>query len=275
MSENHTLTSENLLSTLPKVLREDESIYALATTTAEMLASRVDEIDRIRIYACIDELPEELLDILAYDFKVDWWDYRYTLEQKRQTLKDSFLVHRRLGTKQAVETALSGVYPNAEVQEWFDFGGEPYTFRLLVNTSGQLMSQTLHQRAFALVNYYKNLRSHLCGVEFTVEAEEEAVVHVGGCFSTIVRMAIPEAQDELEFRQELRVGGTFATVARIPIPELPDELQFEESVRIGVSGGVIATIPIPERADELDFRCELQTGGAMSSVTTLCLPEIS
>ena len=94
MNKSHALSAENILASLPAVLREDESMNALATAISGVLERRTEEIERAAIYARIDELPEELLDILARDFKVDWYDYDYTLEQKRRTLKDSFLVHR-------------------------------------------------------------------------------------------------------------------------------------------------------------------------------------
>ena len=79
MNSAHALTAENLLRALPEVLRNDESMAALAASVAQVLARRPEEIQRLAIYPRIDELPEELLDILAYDFKVDWWDADYTL----------------------------------------------------------------------------------------------------------------------------------------------------------------------------------------------------
>lgn len=274
MNDDHALTVKNLVAALPKALREDERICALATIAAERLTERQTETDAIRIYAQIDTLPEELLDILAYDFKVDWWDHRYTLEQKRRTLKDSFLVHRRLGTKYAVETALSAVYPNSTVQEWFEYGGEPYTFRLLINTSGQIVLPELHARAIELVNYYKNLRSHLRSIEYTVEAEEAAVVRVGGAFSTVTRLVLPELPDELVFQQEVRVGGRFSGAVRMTVPEVQDDIRFEERVGVGVSGTAVTRLPIPECADELTFRQEVHVGGGFSGTVKLSVPEL-
>ena len=103
MNKKYGLTAENLLSSLPAVLRGDKNMFALAVATAKALSARAEEIDSLRIYSRIDELPEDLLDILAYDFKVDWWNGDYSLEEKRQVLKDSWRVHRMLGTKAAVE----------------------------------------------------------------------------------------------------------------------------------------------------------------------------
>jgi phage tail P2-like protein len=171
MHDNHGITAENLLRTLPDVLRSDANTHALASAVADELAARVGEIDRLRIYARIDELPEDLLDILAYDFKVDWWSYDYTLEEKRKTLKDSWAVHRMLGTKAAVETAISAVYANTKVKEWFEYGGEPYMFKLQIDATYENADPVKHQRVLKLVGFYKNLRSHLESVEYVAVPE--------------------------------------------------------------------------------------------------------
>jgi len=166
MSSTHGLTKENLLFVFPVGLRESPSIAALGDVTAEALAKRPAEISRLSIYPRIDELPEDLLDILAYDFKVDWWDPEYTLEEKRRTLKDSWRVHKLLGTKAAVETAIRAVYPDTDVLEWFEYGGEPYHFKLRVNAAYEQMDAEKYKRVLEKVNYYKSLRSHLDEVEY-------------------------------------------------------------------------------------------------------------
>lgn len=166
MNSAHGITAENLLASLPPVLANDENMTALAKTIAQVLAARVDEINGLAIYSRIDELPEALLDILAHDFKVDWWDSDYTLEEKRATLKSSWLVHRRLGTPAAVEAAISAIYPDTKVQEWWQYGGEPYHFRLLLDATYENVDPEKHQRVLEKVSYYKNLRSVLDELEY-------------------------------------------------------------------------------------------------------------
>lgn len=160
---NGGLTKENLLFTFPVGLRENQPIAALGDVTADALAKRPAEIGLLSIYARIDELPGDLLDILAHDFKIDWWDPNYSLEEKRQTFKDSWYVHKHMGTKAAVETAISAIYPGTKVQEWWEYGGEPFYFRLFLN-AGKLRPDTeKHRKVLERVNYYKSLRSHLDG----------------------------------------------------------------------------------------------------------------
>lgn len=160
------ITADNLLRTLPSVLQNDASMQALASSISSVLAARPAEIDLLRIYTQIDSLPEELLDILAYDFKVDWWDANYTLDEKRKTLKDSWNVHRILGTKAAVEKAISAIYSDTQVNEWFDYGGDPYHFKLLIDATYENVDPVKHKRVLDRVAFYKNLRSVLDEVEY-------------------------------------------------------------------------------------------------------------
>lgn len=154
------ITSKNLLHTLPDVFREDKKLFALASIVADLLSARPNEIDKVRIYSQIENLPESLLDILAYDLKVDWYGYNYNLEVKRTQIKDSFSVHRTLGTRGAVEKALRDIYPGTEVEEWFDYGGSPYYFRVLLDVTYQRVSIS-HDEIIRTINMFKPIRSHL------------------------------------------------------------------------------------------------------------------
>lgn len=166
----HGLTQKNMMAALPKVLREDPSMVALADAIAGVLEARWEEIDRLRIYPAIDRLDEQLLDILAYDFKVDWWDADYSLEEKRRTLADSWRVHKTQGTKAAVETAISAIYPDTQVVEWWEYGGEPYHFRLHINVSEDNIESDKQRRVLSRLETYKNLRSHLDTINYRMPA---------------------------------------------------------------------------------------------------------
>lgn len=174
------LTKENLLFTFPVGLRENQSIAALGDVTADALAKRQAEIGLLSIYARIDELPEDLLDILARDFKIDWWDPDYTLEEKRRTFKSSWYVHKHMGTKAAVETAIRAIYPFTTVEEWFEYGGEPYRFRLNINITSDSGDKARQKRVLDRLNFYKSLRSHNDGVRYFLMPEKVWALAGGG-----------------------------------------------------------------------------------------------
>ncbi len=180
MNENHGLTRENLLRSLPASVSGDPQMLALAGVIAGALERRREELERIAIYPHIDRLDEGLLDILARDFKVDWWDSDYTLDEKRRTLSTSWQVHKALGTKGAVIKAISSVYQQAKVEEWFEYGGEPYHFRLTVRLSENGWDYGKHLQLIEKLQFYKNLRSHRDAIKYylplvTVRSPERAL----------------------------------------------------------------------------------------------------
>ena len=180
MMGHHGLTKENLVRSLPVSLSSDPKMLALAESISELLAQRREEIARLAIYPHVDRLDEALLDILAQDFKVDWWDNNYSLEEKRRTLSASWQVHKTLGTKAAVEKALRAIYPSTTVKEWFDYGGKPYHFRLDINVTDDEADSAKQRGVLKRLQYYKNLRSHLDGVTYFLQSQAQAPA--GACF---------------------------------------------------------------------------------------------
>lgn len=169
IDEKYCLNETNLMRTLPDVLKNDEGMNPLGQILARALAELKDKVGLVKIYARIDQLDESVLDALAKDFDVVWYDYNYGLETKRALIKDSFFVHRHLGTKGALDRALSDIFPNSTVQEWFDYGGQPYHFRVVVD-----VTRTREEAQIGLIKkaieYYKSYRSHL--------EENEVVVRI-------------------------------------------------------------------------------------------------
>lgn len=158
------LSKDSMLFTLPAVLKEDEATAALGNITAAILEKRLEELKAVQIYQNIDKLPEQLLDILAYDFKVDWWNPNAPIAEKQNTLKDSWNTHRRLGTAGAVRRVAEHAYGIGAVQEWFAYGGQPYHFKLCVGNIG--ISEGELQRFLKDIERVKNVRSILDAIVF-------------------------------------------------------------------------------------------------------------
>lgn len=148
-----------LRQTLPSVLASDAGMQPLGDVAAQALAAVWSKVDLPTIYSRIDELPEELLDILAQDFGVSWYNYNHDLETKRAVIRDSFHVHKHLGTVGAVKRALSDVWPSYSLQEWFEYGGDPYHFRVVI--ADEDFTPEKRAQAIRYINMVKNVRSWL------------------------------------------------------------------------------------------------------------------
>lgn len=110
-------------------------------------------------------------------------DKSYPIEVKRRTIRDSIQVHRRLGTKYAVEKALGAVYPGTKVEEWFEYGGDPYKFRVVIGATEAGITADRQAAVLDRVRFYKNLRSHLEAISYQIEkrtAVKVAAVHAIG-----------------------------------------------------------------------------------------------
>ncbi len=158
MSE--TIYDSDFTKYLPRPLTHDPKMIALAKAAADELLRVSGAVENVLIYSRIDELPEELLDILAYDMHVDWYDFSYPLSAKRDLLKSSVRVHKKMGTKYAIEKALSALYPESEVEEWFEYEGEPGRFRIVCDVTNSRIAASYSDIVRA-VRLYKRLSAHM------------------------------------------------------------------------------------------------------------------
>ncbi len=181
------INADSLYKQYPPVLKKDDRFAVIGEILAEELAKNREYCDAIMIYTAIDKLSEEVLDALAYDFNVEWYDYEGTLAEKRKTIKECISIHRYKGTKYAVETALQSVYTQAKVQEWYEYGGEPYHFKVIINDSTNDVER--RDRILAKVKYYKNLRSVLEETIFIVGLSSDIKIKAGiktcGCYKRL------------------------------------------------------------------------------------------
>ena len=150
----------NFADYLPAALKHDPKMRAIAETVTREALRVSGDIENVLIYSRIDDLPEALIDILAYDMHVDWYDYSYPLKVKRDILKGSVRVHKKMGTKYAVEKALGALYPQSEVEEWYQYEGEPHHFHIVCDVTENRVTASF-QDIINAVMMYKRLSSHL------------------------------------------------------------------------------------------------------------------
>lgn len=106
--------------------------------------------------------PEEILDHLANYLHVDFYDSYLDLETKRELVQESVYLHQIKGTPKAVELLIQTLFDEGEVEEWFDYGDDPYKFRVV--TTNQSVTQDRATEFIRALDTVKNLRSHLDSV---------------------------------------------------------------------------------------------------------------
>ena len=166
------LQSTSLLDILPQNLLADKKINAEARALDDELQKITEATRNALLLPRLDELSEEVIDLLAWQWHVDFYEPSMSIETKRQLVRESIAWHRIKGTKAAVEKMAQTVFKGGVVTEWFEYGGEPYHFRIDLLTAPNI-TQDDTARLLAVVNAAKNVRSVLDELRFRREAQND------------------------------------------------------------------------------------------------------
>ncbi|MCP3923322.1 MAG: phage tail protein I [Desulfobacterales bacterium] len=161
---------------LPDSVAEDETIKAAATSLDTELQNVNSGINELLIYSRIEELEnEDLLSHLAWAFKTPFWDEEFSIEKKRELVKQSIAWHKRRGTPSAVEDVITTVFGEGTLLEWWEYGGDPYHFK--ISTESILKKTSDYQTLFEGVESVKNKRSVL--EDIVTQNNRNSVLSVG------------------------------------------------------------------------------------------------
>ena len=118
-----SLKNAQIADGLPRILGEQPWVKALSMAMLELHQKTMGYIAGSQIYTAIDTVAEEVLDALAVNWKIDWYDTGYDIEQKRRIVKTALNIRRTMGTAGAARTQADAIYPGTKLEEWFEYGG--------------------------------------------------------------------------------------------------------------------------------------------------------
>lgn len=180
------LDSVSMLDILPPNLRGDPAIAAAAQALDSELKEINEGIRKLSIYDRADEWTEEETDELAWQFHVDFYDTSLPLKQRRELVKNSIAWHRRKGTPSAVEELISTLFGEGKVEEWFEYGGKPYHFKVL--TDNPAVTNERAKEFIQAVQSVKRLTARLD--EVIISDNEQLPVYFGGAVLVYDRITI-------------------------------------------------------------------------------------
>ena len=116
------LKLENItLSALaPPSITHDKNVKAIFDAIDPELRAIHQDIQKVLIYSRIDELPEEIIDLLAWQWHVDFYELANDLQTKREMVKGSIEWHRHKGTAYAIVKALEMLGVEARFIPWYE-----------------------------------------------------------------------------------------------------------------------------------------------------------
>ena len=113
------LQSLSLMDILPDSILADKKVAAAAQALdAELQAVTQAAVETMHIPR-IDILPEAVIDLLAWQWHVDFYEpLGMDIDTKRRLIKESIAWHRIKGTPAAIEKVVSAAFDTSKVQEW-------------------------------------------------------------------------------------------------------------------------------------------------------------
>lgn len=170
----YTPTDEEALWTLaPRFLLRDRNTNALSIAIFHMVFMFLLAVRHAIIELTdVEQMSEAALDERAWSLGMMWYDYEAEIGKKRMWIRETEQMRRSIGTAAAITRLMNGVYANCSVEEWTQYGGEPYHFRVTV--FGKADPQT-EKWARAAIESTKNLRSILDGF-FYSDAQADLVL---------------------------------------------------------------------------------------------------
>lgn len=150
-----------IIDLLPHNLRKDTFIVALAEAFEIEMKKLYDEFLLYANLSKLENLPEVMVDFLAFEKHTDFYE-DLTLDEKRNVVRKSMEIHRKKGTKYALQRVFELLNLRAEITEWFEYGGETYHFKIdILEVSEKGITDNLVGLLDRLIKTYKNNRSWL------------------------------------------------------------------------------------------------------------------
>lgn len=151
-----------LAELLPPSIAVDGQFIAAANACDPRLVDVLDAAGLVSLWSRLDEIDEPLLSELARQLHVDFWEDGITAETRRNLIRESIAWHRIKGTRGAVVRMLEYLGYACEIDEWWQYDGEPWFFRVLIDLADD-QSLVLDDWGFFVtaVDAAKNVRSWL------------------------------------------------------------------------------------------------------------------
>ena len=137
------------------------------------------------LIAIIDEVPSDALPHLAEQYHItgnEGWIQALNDTEKRNLIKTSIKMHRYKGTKYALEEIFKTLNIVGNVDEWFNYGGKPYYFKVILNILNRQITAETEKTLRALIDEYKNERSWLESIKININPELSSKVSAGCIF---------------------------------------------------------------------------------------------
>lgn len=164
----------DFIQLMPAFMKEDEAVQGLSEGVNRVTEELADKIKLFSTWNQIDNMTDAELDMLAEELHISWYDKAAVIEVKRGLIKNSDMVHSKMGTNWAVQNVIETYFGSGQIEDWFDYEGEPHHFRVI--TENQSITAGASDKFLSVLEKVKRKSAFLDGIE--VVADGECNIHV-------------------------------------------------------------------------------------------------
>ena len=191
---------------------EDIKLHRADIVASDVIGSLSSEKKAFETLANPLICDKKYLPYLAYAFKVDFWDDSLETKDKRALIKQSLALHRYKGTTWAIEQVFEALNIKAVVKEWFNYGGEPYHFKIDLSLEDKEITPERANELTKYVGIFKNVRSILDELILSYMQSVKVGFASGGVGEVSINSQMLEGYEEtLKGMQKLSIGAVGET----------------------------------------------------------------
>lgn len=167
------LDNANYIEFFPENLKKYKNLEALAISFKNIFKDNIAKnIENLAFFYNLENLEEKIIDEFAWGFNIE--EYKDSLDKatKIKLIKAAYWAHSKKGTKNAVVRALRNLNYEISVQEWFEYGGNPFTYRIITENLNK--GPNWLRELIDLVDKNKNIRSIL-DAAYTVQRKNKEI----------------------------------------------------------------------------------------------------
>ena len=164
----------------------------------EICEERFKDLDlECVLISIIDNVPADALPHLAEQYHItgnEGWLQALSETEKRNLIKSAIKMHRYKGTKFAIEEICKTLNIIGTVDEWFNYGGSPYYFKVILEIFDRPISDDTETNLRALIDEYKNERSWLESIQIDLCTNSSPKTYSGYTFNETLTLYAKEQE---------------------------------------------------------------------------------
>lgn len=162
---------------LPPNLKTPEK-RALAAAIKKMFDGVTRRLPSLLIYAEPGALDNQMCDLLAMTFNISAYDQTFDLDTKRKLVESTLQASSTKGTATAIREIITTIHGGARLEEWFDYGGEPFHFKVEIDAFKRGIDEDGYEKLLEIISAYNSAGTVLEAIIINLRAQGYS--YIGG-----------------------------------------------------------------------------------------------